>query len=233
MPVATLQGRFAARRYRQHCPIARAAELLTEPWTLLVIRECLRGSETAADIARGVSGMSATMLTARLRTLVHIGLLSRDDRTGPGANRAIGRPTRAGNSHRSCTSSGGGADSGCPAPASTISIPDFSCSTSSPRWTGHCFSHAPDRAAHPVRRRTVASRLVVGPQSGRRRGEQSPAAGAAAMRIDGTTSALVDVWRGHRDWLAAIRDGDIRFTGDRETAHAVLRWIRTSQFAHN
>lgn len=25
----------------------------------------------------------------------------------------------------------------------------------------------------------------------------------------------------------------IRFTGDRETAHAVLRWIRTSQFAHN
>lgn len=58
-------------------------------------------------------------------------------------------------------------------------------------------------------------------------------AGAAAMRIDGTTSALVDVWRGHRDWLAALRDGDIRFTGDRETAHAVLRWIRTSQFAHN
>ena len=38
-------------RYEQHCPVARAAEVLTEPWTLLVLRELLRGSERRADIA--------------------------------------------------------------------------------------------------------------------------------------------------------------------------------------
>jgi DNA-binding HxlR family transcriptional regulator len=230
MPVATLQGRSTARRYGQHCPIARAAELLTEPWTLLVIRECLRGSETPADVARGVSGMSATMLTARLRTLVHIGLVSRDDRTR-GEPRY--RPTDAGRELAPILHQlGQWGRQWLPRPGFDDLNPGLLLLD---------IVSEMDRTLLPTRRTVLHIRFADGPsprdwwlilsQDAAEASSHRPA-GAAAMRIDGTTSALVDVWLGHRDWLAAVRDGDIRFTGDRETAHAVLRWIRTSQFAH-
>ncbi|MGB3439513.1 MAG: helix-turn-helix domain-containing protein [Actinophytocola sp.] len=62
-------------RYAQHCPVARAAEVLAEPWTVLVLRELLRGGERRSDIAAGVPGMSVSLLTRRLRTLVGHGLV--------------------------------------------------------------------------------------------------------------------------------------------------------------
>lgn len=65
--------------YEQYCPIAKAAELLGERWTLLVIRELLAGSRTFSDIGRGVPRMSRTMLTKRLRELERSGLVDRVD----------------------------------------------------------------------------------------------------------------------------------------------------------
>ena len=66
-------------RYEQHCPVARAAEVVTEPWTLLVVRELLRGAESRAEIAAGVPRMSERLLTTRLRTLVARGLVEVSD----------------------------------------------------------------------------------------------------------------------------------------------------------
>jgi DNA-binding HxlR family transcriptional regulator len=63
-------------RYEQHCPIARAAEVISEPWTVLVVRELLRGSELRADIAKGLPKMSDSMLSARLRNLESRGVLT-------------------------------------------------------------------------------------------------------------------------------------------------------------
>ena len=63
----------------QYCPIAEAAELLGERWTLLVIRELLIGSRKFNDIARGVPGMSRGLLTKRLRNLEAGGLVERLD----------------------------------------------------------------------------------------------------------------------------------------------------------
>ncbi len=62
-------------RYGQHCPVARAAEVLCEPWTLLVLRELLRGRERRDEIARNLPGMSARLLAARIRTLKAHGLV--------------------------------------------------------------------------------------------------------------------------------------------------------------
>ena len=57
-------------RYGQFCPIAQAAEVLTERWTPLVIRElALVGSRRFNDIQRGVPLMSSSLLTKRLRQL--------------------------------------------------------------------------------------------------------------------------------------------------------------------
>lgn len=66
------------KRYGQYCPVARAAEVLAERWTLLIIRELLWGEDRFNGIARGLPGMSPSLLAARLRELQHAGLVRRD-----------------------------------------------------------------------------------------------------------------------------------------------------------
>lgn len=65
------------KQYGQYCPVSRAAEVLSERWTLLVIRELLWGNDRFNAIARGVPRMSPTMLTARLRELERAGIVER------------------------------------------------------------------------------------------------------------------------------------------------------------
>ncbi len=67
--------------YGQFCPIAQAAEVLTERWTPLVIRElALTGSRRFNDIQRGVPLMSSSLLTKRLRQLERAGIVERKQR---------------------------------------------------------------------------------------------------------------------------------------------------------
>jgi DNA-binding HxlR family transcriptional regulator len=67
--------------YGQFCPIAQAAEVLTERWTPLVIRElALAGSHRFNDIQRGVPLMSSSLLTKRLRQLERAGIIERRPR---------------------------------------------------------------------------------------------------------------------------------------------------------
>lgn len=64
-------------RYGQFCPVAKAAEILTERWTPLVLRELLAGSHRFNELRRGVPLMSATLLSERLQRLEHSGILRR------------------------------------------------------------------------------------------------------------------------------------------------------------
>ncbi len=70
------------RTYGQFCPVAQAAELLTERWTPLVIRELLAGSHRFNDIQRGVPLMSSALLSERLKTLERFGVVERQARLG-------------------------------------------------------------------------------------------------------------------------------------------------------
>jgi DNA-binding HxlR family transcriptional regulator len=63
------------KRYGQFCPVAKAAELLTERWTLLILRELNMGSTRYNDIRRGVPLISPSVLAQRLRTLVQSGIV--------------------------------------------------------------------------------------------------------------------------------------------------------------
>jgi DNA-binding HxlR family transcriptional regulator len=65
------------RGYGQYCPIAQAAEVLTERWTLLVLRELLVRGNRFNDIRRGVPLMSQSLLAKRLRDLETAGLIER------------------------------------------------------------------------------------------------------------------------------------------------------------
>jgi DNA-binding HxlR family transcriptional regulator len=61
--------------YGQFCPIAATAEVLTERWTPLVVRELVDGSRRFNDIQRGVPLMSSSLLTKRLRMLEDVGVI--------------------------------------------------------------------------------------------------------------------------------------------------------------
>jgi DNA-binding HxlR family transcriptional regulator len=61
----------------QFCSISRSLDVLGERWSLLVVREVLMGSRRFGDIRRGIPRISRTMLSARLRELVDVGVLVR------------------------------------------------------------------------------------------------------------------------------------------------------------
>jgi DNA-binding HxlR family transcriptional regulator len=64
-------------RYGQFCPIAKAAEIVAERWTPLVVAELLAGSTQFSDIRRGVPLMSQTLLSKRLKELARVGVVER------------------------------------------------------------------------------------------------------------------------------------------------------------
>ncbi len=63
--------------YGQFCPVSRAAEILAERWTPLVVRELLAGSVRFNDLQRGVPRMSSSLLARRLKELEHAGIVER------------------------------------------------------------------------------------------------------------------------------------------------------------
>ena len=54
--------------YGQFCPVAKAAEILAERWTPLVLRELTCGSTRFNDLRRGLPLMSSSLLSQRLNS---------------------------------------------------------------------------------------------------------------------------------------------------------------------
>jgi DNA-binding HxlR family transcriptional regulator len=63
--------------YGQFCPVAKAAEVLGERWTILIVRELLVGSTRFSDLQRAMSQISPSLLTKRLNQLQDCGLIIR------------------------------------------------------------------------------------------------------------------------------------------------------------
>lgn len=67
------------KSHGEYCPIAKAVEVLGERWSILVVRELLIGVSQFNDLARGLPGMSRTMLSKRLRELTAADLVEKLD----------------------------------------------------------------------------------------------------------------------------------------------------------
>jgi DNA-binding HxlR family transcriptional regulator len=63
--------------YPQFCALARAAEIVGERWTLLIVRELLLGPKRFSDLVERLSGVSPTVLTGRLNALIESGVVRR------------------------------------------------------------------------------------------------------------------------------------------------------------
>jgi DNA-binding HxlR family transcriptional regulator/putative sterol carrier protein len=63
--------------YGDFCPVSKAAEILGEKWTLLIVRELLMGSTRFSQFERAIPRISATVLNTRLNTLEQCGVIIR------------------------------------------------------------------------------------------------------------------------------------------------------------
>ena len=72
--------------YGSFCPLAKAATVLSQRWTLLILRELMCGTSRFNDLERGLPGISRALLSKRLRTLVDCGIIT----TGEGHVRPTG-----------------------------------------------------------------------------------------------------------------------------------------------
>jgi DNA-binding HxlR family transcriptional regulator len=63
------------KTYGQYCPVAKAAEILGDRWTLLIVRDLLFGPVGFNELARGLPGISRSVLSGRLRHLERLGLI--------------------------------------------------------------------------------------------------------------------------------------------------------------
>ena len=70
------------REYGQFCGLARAAEVLGQRWTLLILRDLLVGPRRYTDLLAGLPGIPTNLLSTRLKELEQDGLITRMTRSG-------------------------------------------------------------------------------------------------------------------------------------------------------
>lgn len=73
------EDRPGKKLYHQYCPVTRALDVIGERWTLLIVRDLLLGTDRFNDLARGLPGLSRSLLAKRLRQLTDAGLVEQLD----------------------------------------------------------------------------------------------------------------------------------------------------------
>lgn len=79
----------------QNCGIARAAEVFTERWTMLILREVFLGRQRFSQIKRN-TGVASNILSDRLQMLVEQGIVVRVDEEEEGQKVERYVPTQKG-----------------------------------------------------------------------------------------------------------------------------------------
>jgi DNA-binding HxlR family transcriptional regulator len=74
------------RSYHQYCPVAHSLDLVGERWSLLVVRELLRGPQRYSDLHERLPGCGTNVLAARLRRLEEGGVVHRHRLPPPAAS---------------------------------------------------------------------------------------------------------------------------------------------------
>ena len=66
-----------AKHYEQYCPVAHALERVGERWSLLIVRELLKGPKRYTDLAGALPRIGTNVLAARLKDLEAAGVVAK------------------------------------------------------------------------------------------------------------------------------------------------------------
>ncbi len=211
--------------YGQFCPVAKAATLLDQRWTLLVVRELLMGSQHFNDIRRGLPRMSPTLLSRRLREL---------DRAGVVRRTADGRYTLtgAGEELRPLVMSLG---------TWGTRWLELTEDDLDPKLLVWDMRRGIDLAALPTGRTVLHFRFEDALPTERHwwlvltRDGVDPCDYDPGFELAGTVETdlrtATEVWRGDSSWAAAQRSGRLTIIGPRSLQESLPRWFGQSAFA--
>src|SRR6478672_12891548 len=68
-------ARRAVRPKRSTCPVSRTLDVLGDRWSLLVVRDLMRGKKRFADFLESKEGIPTNTLAERLKRLVRAGIV--------------------------------------------------------------------------------------------------------------------------------------------------------------
>lgn len=216
--------------YGKFCPVSMGAEVLADRWTPLIMRELIIGSTRFNDIARGLPGISRSLLVQRLRHLERRGVLERWP--GPGGKGSEYVLTDAGRDLQ----------------ATILALGEWSVrwlyAESRPRdidaktlvWWMHRFV---DRDALPPSR-VVVEFAFTAPEPETIWVVLEPREVSVCNQHPGwdgdlvvtaVTGDLADVFNGIDTWAEALASGRVRADGPPRLVRSLARWFQPSPFA--
>jgi DNA-binding HxlR family transcriptional regulator len=205
-------------RYPHFCPVSRAAEVVGERWTLLIVRELLLGPQRFSDLRRRLHRVSSSVLSDRLEGLETRGLVARRELPPPAAT-TVYELTALGRTLEPVLLELGrfGAQ---------LLLPPREDEHFEPEWTRLAFAAFAKRTASPPLRFSVELRAgearyryaIEGGPHGTRVREATPDPQAVRLSIDaGSVGALIG---GFLDLAAARASGALVWEGDEGTLAA-------------
>lgn len=67
------------KKKHNDCPVARVATLLSDPWTILIIRDLLKNKMRFSDLERSLEGISSRTLTNKIKNLEEENIVQKDE----------------------------------------------------------------------------------------------------------------------------------------------------------
>lgn len=219
------------QQYNQFCPISKAAEILGERWTILILHQVQQGVRRFNAIQRGLGDISPALLTARLKSLEAQGMILR--RRIPGQKGFEYHPTPA-----------------CEAMTPLL----FAMGEWGLLWAQHMFLDSDYDAEFLLTHleRSVDAAKLGGAETVIKFRFTDLAEQRdwwLVVRSDGSQVCLKDpgrdvnvyftcsvrtmaeVWMGDRSFRDAISSGDLAVQGDPGLTRNVTAWLRPSLFA--
>jgi DNA-binding HxlR family transcriptional regulator len=220
--------------YGQFCPVAMAAEIVCNRWTVIVLRELVSGSTRFNEIRRGVPRMSPALLSKRLKDLEEAGVVAR-----------VASPTEPGIVEYHLTRAG----RDLKPVVEAIGIwgqrwvdTNASLGKLDPDLLMWDMRRNLDPAPLPERRSVIA--FIYPEQPAKRRNfwlVATPAEGVDLCSVDPgfdvdlyvstDLRTMTAVWMGLTSLRAAIAAGKVMLTGDRRLGSDMEKWLRLSPFA--
>jgi DNA-binding HxlR family transcriptional regulator len=216
--------------YGRFCPVSLATEVLADRWTPMIVRELVLGNTRFNDIARGLPGISRSLLVQRLRHLERKGVLERWPL--PGGRGHEYHLTPAGKDLEPVIDALGRwaiewlFDELRPDEVDPVTL----------TW----WTHRRTDAEHLPPSRVVIEFDYTAPARQTiwmvlDRGEvsvclQHPGFDSDVV-VTTTTEALANVFQGYDTWGRAVTGGDVRVAGPTRLVRSLPRWFLWSPFA--
>ena len=213
--------------YGQFCPLAQAAQLLCERWTLLIVREMVAGSTRFNEIKKGVPKMSPSLFSARLKQLVTAGVIEKSG----GKGSPVYSLSPAGLALRPIVELlGAWGHRWAPSKLNKIDL-----DAGLLMWD---MRRTVDTAIFPMRRIVVQFEYLDAPKAARdwwlvaEKGEIDLCLNDQGFDVDimitCSLKAMTEVWVCQKRFRDAVRNGDIKVTGDSKLIDKLQDWLRSS-----